>query len=163
MVYNFAFLVMAAAIFFGGPTFWPNKKTRMLYSYVAFLVALAGAALVRTLSCPPGRRIWRRRATWKNLGVGSGSFTCARLISLTKKEGVHIHPHIEWYGSAPLKLMHALWPVQVEGVVNQAALPGREYAFSVWVAASAAAGAADALAGSVLNGEAAACKCNYVS
>jgi hypothetical protein len=47
LVYNFAFLVMAAAIFFGGPKFWPDKKTRMLYSYAGFLVALAGAALVR--------------------------------------------------------------------------------------------------------------------
>jgi hypothetical protein len=61
------------------------------------------------------------------------------------------------------KLGCALCHVQVEGVVNQAAAPGREYAFSVWVAASITAGAADALAGSVVNGEAAACNCNYVS
>jgi hypothetical protein len=52
---------------------------------------------------------------------------------------------------------------QVESVVNQTRAAGKQYAFIAWVIGSFAAGAADAVVGSVLNGEAAACKCNYVS
>jgi hypothetical protein len=52
---------------------------------------------------------------------------------------------------------------QAEGVANQTSAHGKQYAFIAWVAGSFAAGAADAVVGSVLNGEAAACKCNYVS
>jgi hypothetical protein len=166
MVYNFAFLVMAAAIFFGGPKFWPDKKTRMLHSYVAFLVALAGAALVRNTQWT-GQRMWGACAGAPidklRCQDGSDPLTCMRSPSTALRlqgtqtriaNGVAAHSY---------KSASALCHVQVEGIVNQAALPGREYAFCVWVAASVAAGAADALAGSVLNGEAAACKCNYVS
>jgi hypothetical protein len=46
MVYNFAFFAMAVALFFGGPTFWPDKRARLFGGYIAFLVSLAGAALV---------------------------------------------------------------------------------------------------------------------
>jgi hypothetical protein len=55
MVYNFAFFAMAVALFFGGPTFWPDKRARLFGGYTAFLVSLAGAALVgaQTPLAPP--------------------------------------------------------------------------------------------------------------
>jgi hypothetical protein len=48
-------------------------------------------------------------------------------------------------------------------VVNQAATSGQQYAFIAWAVAAAVAGGTEALVASVLNGEAAALKCNFVS
>ncbi len=53
--------------------------------------------------------------------------------------------------------------MQVESIVNEAASSGQQYAFIPWAVAAAVAGGAEAVVTSVLNGEAAACKCNFVS
>lgn len=54
--------------------------------------------------------------------------------------------------------------LQVEGLVNQyASGPAVRYGLAAWVVGSACAGAADAVVASVVNGEAAACSCSFVS
>lgn len=183
MVYNFAFFAMAVALFFGGPTFWPDKRPRLFGGYIAFLVSLAGAALVSAgaLSAPaaaqpismaifepdgtirPGHTV-RAPVPLKHLLRWLGvSPSLVHQISLCSARcGTHAQSSGVTRVAHHMGLLFLVY-VQIEGVVNQTRAAGKQYAFIAWVAGSFAAGAADAVVGSVLNGEAAACKCNYVS